>query len=438
MIVDFVGIGFGPSNLSTAVAIEEHNKSCREDEGLCGYFLESKESFEWHENMLLEDATMQISFLKDLVTLRNPCSDFSFISYLKSKGRLEKFINLKDFYPTRVEYNDYYKWAAKRLDNYVYYSSRVVNIVPVNKNGTVDYVEVHYETNENGSLVSKKIVTKSLIVSMGLDKKVPKELAVDSSKVFHNSEFLKNIESFNREKDNNFLVVGAGQSSAEIAEYLHNNFPKSKVNCLFSKFAYMPADDSAFVNQVFDLENVDMFYGCDESVRKDLLSQLAPTNYSVVDIDLIKILYSKYYKEVLSGDSRLNFINMSYITNIEKFDDEIVVTIADRKSKEVYEMKFDGVVLCTGYTPKNIIDIFPELSDYIVPAENGSLQYSRDYFLKTKNNFYPNIAVQGASEDQHGITNTLLSILPHRSGEILSKLVEEKSSTEVFSSYSVV
>ena len=32
--------------------------------------------------MLLEDATMQVSFLKDLVTLRNPASEYGFLSYL--------------------------------------------------------------------------------------------------------------------------------------------------------------------------------------------------------------------------------------------------------------------------------------------------------------------------------------------------------------------
>ena len=31
--------------------------------------------------MLIDDATMQVSFLKDLVTLRNPGSDFTFLRF---------------------------------------------------------------------------------------------------------------------------------------------------------------------------------------------------------------------------------------------------------------------------------------------------------------------------------------------------------------------
>jgi L-ornithine N5-oxygenase len=62
--------------------------------------------------MLLDDATMQVSFLKDLVTLRNPTSEFSFLCYLHSKGRLIDFINHKNLFPLRVEFHDYFAWAA--------------------------------------------------------------------------------------------------------------------------------------------------------------------------------------------------------------------------------------------------------------------------------------------------------------------------------------
>jgi lysine/ornithine N-monooxygenase len=48
--------------------------------------------------------SMQRSFSAsaDLVTLRNPQSRFTFL-----KDHLNKFINLRNFYPTRIEFNDY-------------------------------------------------------------------------------------------------------------------------------------------------------------------------------------------------------------------------------------------------------------------------------------------------------------------------------------------
>lgn len=49
-------------------------------------FLEQQPRFGWHRGMLIDNATMQVSFLKDLVTLRNPTSGFSFLCYLQSRG----------------------------------------------------------------------------------------------------------------------------------------------------------------------------------------------------------------------------------------------------------------------------------------------------------------------------------------------------------------
>ena len=85
---DVVGIGFGPSNLALAVALEEEYGS-----GVDAVFFEKQPAFGWHRGMLIEGATMQVNFLKDLVTLRNPTSRYSFVNYLHSHGRLVDFIN---------------------------------------------------------------------------------------------------------------------------------------------------------------------------------------------------------------------------------------------------------------------------------------------------------------------------------------------------------
>lgn len=112
MIYDLIGIGFGPSNLALAICVEEYNNQYKDKIEAC--FLEKQRDFFWHKDMLLPNVDIQISFLKDLVTLRNPCSSFSFINYLHQKNRLEDFINLKRFHTTREEFHDYFLWAAKK------------------------------------------------------------------------------------------------------------------------------------------------------------------------------------------------------------------------------------------------------------------------------------------------------------------------------------
>jgi L-ornithine N5-oxygenase len=58
---------------------------------------------------------MQVTFLKDLATIRNPTSRFSFLAYLRERGRLLDFINHKSLFPSRVEVHDYLEWAAAQL-----------------------------------------------------------------------------------------------------------------------------------------------------------------------------------------------------------------------------------------------------------------------------------------------------------------------------------
>src|SRR5436305_11802623 len=88
-VYDVLGIGFGPSNLAVAAAIAE--EASAPGESLSSVFLERKPSYAWHPGMLLSGAQVQLSFMKDLVTLRNPQSRFTFLKYLKDKGRLDKF-----------------------------------------------------------------------------------------------------------------------------------------------------------------------------------------------------------------------------------------------------------------------------------------------------------------------------------------------------------
>jgi lysine N6-hydroxylase len=108
-VYDFVAIGLGPFNLGLACLTAPISE-------LDGVFLERKPEFDWHPGMLLESATLQTPFLADLVTLADPASPYSFLSYLKDAGRLYSFYIRESFYPLRTEYVDYCRWprAASR------------------------------------------------------------------------------------------------------------------------------------------------------------------------------------------------------------------------------------------------------------------------------------------------------------------------------------
>src|SRR5262245_11529859 len=140
-VFDVVGVGFGPANLALAIAIAEHNAQ-PDVSPVRSLFLERQRRFGWHRGMLIDDATMQVSFLQDLVTLRNPTSDFSFLSYLHSADRLVDFINQKSLFPLRVEFHDYLEWAAARFTDEVRYGHEVTTVTPVTVGDTIEWFDV--------------------------------------------------------------------------------------------------------------------------------------------------------------------------------------------------------------------------------------------------------------------------------------------------------
>ncbi|KAJ9657529.1 hypothetical protein H2198_004290, partial [Neophaeococcomyces mojaviensis] len=75
-LYDFITIGFGPASLAIAIAICDILEE-RATHGSRSWtpklkFLEKQATFGWHAGMLLPGTKMQISFIKDLATMRNP------------------------------------------------------------------------------------------------------------------------------------------------------------------------------------------------------------------------------------------------------------------------------------------------------------------------------------------------------------------------------
>ncbi|KAL2039088.1 hypothetical protein N7G274_008137 [Stereocaulon virgatum] len=155
-IFDLVCVGFGPASLAIAVAL--HDRGVRAKV----LFIERQRSFSWHAGMLLPNARMQISFMKDLATLRDPRSKFTFVNYLKTKDRLVAFTNLSTFLPLRDEFNDYLTWCASQFEQDVRYCQETISILPINscqepvKSWQVVSKDVN--TNRQGFVTARHVV----------------------------------------------------------------------------------------------------------------------------------------------------------------------------------------------------------------------------------------------------------------------------------------
>ena len=415
---DLIGIGFGPSNVAMAIALREHNNRVGRQEAVTADFFEQQPRFGWHRGMLIDDATMQVSFLKDLVTLRNPASEYSFLCYLQSKGRLIDFINHKNLFPLRVEFHDYFEWAAAQVDDMVSYGHEVVGVAPVTRDGVVEHLEV--TVRSGGGLEVHR--ARNLVIGTGLRPLMP-EGVERGERVWHNSELLAKVDELEGTSPSRFVVVGAGQSAAENVAYLHRRFPEAEVCAVFSRYGYSPADDSSFANRIFDPQAVDEYFAAPEDVKRRLMDYHGNTNYSVVDIDLIDDLYRQSYQEKVLGTERLRFLNVSRLTGVKETPTSVRATVTSLVTGEDTDLEADVVVFATGYSPVDPTSLLGEVADRCLRDDEGRVRVERDWSIATDPTLRCGVYLQGGTEHTHGITSSLLSNTAIRVGEILDSLL---------------
>ncbi|MER7848670.1 lysine N(6)-hydroxylase/L-ornithine N(5)-oxygenase family protein [Kitasatospora sp. NPDC096077] len=426
---DLVGIGFGPANLALAIAIDDHNRRAP-GQALAVRFLEKQERFGWHRGMLLDGATMQVSFLKDLVTMRDPSSRFTFLSYLQERGRLADFINLKTFYPTRLEFHDYFEWCAAEFAGQTGYGRRVTAIRPVESGGRIERVEVVSEALDGGDREVRQ--ARNIAVGTGLTPRVPQGITL-GERVWHARDLLTKAPALAEQplRHRRIAVVGAGQSAAEAVEYLHRTFPDAEICAVLSRYGYSPADDSPFANRIFDPSAVDEFYAASEDGKRTLLDYHANTNYSVVDGELIEQLYRTVYQERVTGQERLRVLNATRLTGADHGPDGIAATVVSVTTGAERVLDCDAVVLATGYSHVDPRELLGDLAPACLTDGLGRLRVDRDHRVLTEDHVGVGIYLQGGTEHTHGITSSLLSTLAVRSGEICDSLLLRRTGEEL-------
>ncbi|MFI7386427.1 lysine N(6)-hydroxylase/L-ornithine N(5)-oxygenase family protein [Streptomyces sp. NPDC049813] len=415
---DVVGIGFGPSNLSLAVALEELGQGSSGNP-VSALFFERQDDFGWHRNMLLPSATMQISFLKDLATFRNPTSKYSFVSFLHGAGRLARFVNNQDFFPTRREFHQYLEWVAAGFRHQVRYSHEVTAIRPVtDPAGPHGCLEV--EVRHTGDRSVRVVRARNVVVSTGLAPRLPENVARDE-RVWHSSEFLTKYRAADPARLNSVAVVGAGQSAAEITRFFHDELPHAQVYSVIPSYGYALADDTPFANQVFDPTAVDDYYFGTDSARQAFWDYHKNTNYSVVDDDVIRDLFRRSYDEAVSGDQRLHFLNLTRVGAVERVGEHTRLTLTRGEARE---LDVDAVVFATGYHAMDPARLLGDYDAHFLRDAQGKHQIARDYRLVTASGEpHGRVYLQGGTEHTHGLTSSLLSNLATRSGEIADSIL---------------
>lgn len=424
LVYDYIGVGFGPSNLALAIATEEFAQRSGREPNVC--FIERKPAFSWHEGMLIDGSSMQISFLKDLATLRNPASRFTFISYLKACGRLEDFINLKTFYPSREEFNDYLGWAADAFAGQVHYGEEVTSIEPFYSAGTCAGIEV-VSRGADGQSTRRR--ARNLVLGIGGVAQIPAAFAgMTDPRIVHSSRYLGALDAMlgDGSRPRRVAVIGGGQSAAEIFHDLACRFPQVEASLLVRGGSLKPSDDSPFVNEIFNADFTDRIFAQDPAQRAQMLSEYRNTNYSVVDLELIEKIYHLFYQQKVRGQHPHRLLTHREVMAVAADDGGVELTLRNTLGGDQHRERFDAVILATGYRRDYHRTLLAGFADYI----EGDV-VDRQYRLPLRADCQAQIFLQGGCEGSHGLSDTLLSVLAMRSEELVASMFVEPAGVQV-------
>ncbi|OCK85810.1 hypothetical protein K432DRAFT_317636 [Lepidopterella palustris CBS 459.81] len=456
---DLVCVGFGPASLAIAVALHDaldSSGSSLDAPHLHGRlpkvaFLERQYQFSWHAGMLLPGAKMQITFLKDMATLRNPRSEFTFINYLHKNNRLVEFTNLSTFLPQRIEYEAYMRWCAGWFEDVVEYGQDVFQIMPEQSSGSggkVDSFFVMSRNSKTGEVSSRR--TKHVVIAAGGRPSIPKTFPQRHPRVIHSSQFSYVAPKLLKDPQFQYkiAVVGSGQSAAEIFDNLHSYYPRARTSLLIKGAALRPSDDSPFVNEIFNPSRVDSTFAQAADLRASRIAEDRNTNYGVVRLNLLDRIYETLYTQRIqygnssSEEARwphriLPYRNVVQIEESPVISDGVRLIIRDGSPRycsgaaagedkdEI--MDVDVVFVATGYT-RNVHEEL--LSDARMLMKGGDREgakweVARNYkvlFEEGKVSDEAGVWLQGCCESTHGISDTLLSILATRGGEMVRSI----------------
>lgn len=406
-IYDFVGVGIGPFNLGLACLTEPI-------EGVEALFLDKKDQFNWHPGMLLENTTLQIPFLADLVSMADPTSKFSFLKYLKDAGRMYPFYIRENFLMLRNEYNMYCKWAIEQLKN-LEFNTRVEHI-DYDENNRV--YNVSLLNTKTGNV--KRIRTRKLVLGTGTVPYIPtccKELV---GKAIHSASYLNHKKKLQTKKS--ITIVGSGQSAAEIFYDLLQEIEVYgyTLNWITRSPRFFPLEYSKLTLEMTSPEYVDYYYNLPQA-KKDKLIKEQNQLYKGINDDLIANIYDTIYtKKLLHEHVEINLRTNSSVQEASCDDQlqQFELDVHQVEQDKYYKHKTEALVLATGYQYQ--LPAFIEgIRHRISWDEKGRYQVGRNYSIDKEGE---EIFVQNAELHTHGFVTPDLGMASYRNSYLIKEM----------------
>jgi lysine N6-hydroxylase len=397
---DFIGIGLGPFNLGLACLTEPIVE-------LEGVFLDSKPHFEWHSGMFLDGAHLQTPFMSDLVTLADPTSPYSFLNYLKESGRLYSFYIRENFYPLRLEYDDYCRWAASKLSS-------------VRFNTTVTEVSYEDEVYVVRTQAGEEFRARHLVLGTGTPPYIPEACAGLGGDFIHNSRYVQHKQELQR-KDT-ITLVGSGQSAAEIYYDLLSEIDVHgyQLNWVTRSPRFFPLEYTKLTLEMTSPEYIDYFHALPEPTRYRLQTEQKGL-FKGIDGELIDSIFDLLYQKKVGGGGPVptRLLTNSSLDTATYRDGSYTLGLRQEEQGKEYELRSQGLILATGYKYTEPEFLKP-VHDLLRYDSRGNFDVARNYAIDTTGR---GIFLQNAGVHTHSITSPDLGMGAYRNAYIIRELL---------------
>lgn len=404
-IYDFIGIGIGPFNLGLA-ALSQPVTGCN------ALFFDRRNDFNWHPGLMLDDATLQVPFMADLVTMADPTSPYSFLNFMKETGRIYKFYIRENFFMLRREYNAYCRWVIDRLANCLF-AHEVMDIQYLN-----ELYQLRVRNNKTAEVATYRC--RKLVLGTGTVPYIPPAIRRQNlEKVIHTADYLHRREDLL--KENSVTIIGSGQSAAEIVRDLLPFTRKGlQLNWITRSDRFFPLENHARLTlEMTSPEYVDYFYGLSKAKRAQLLAK-HNILYKGVNYGLINEIFDTLYTmEVADGKVNVTLIANSELQElVPEAKGSYRLTFLQQEQQKLYQLSSSFVVMATGYKYEEP-HFLSGIAERLRRTTTGSLEVARNYTVdKNKQEIY----VQNAELQTHGFVTPDLGMGAYRNAYILNEL----------------
>ncbi|MCH2205755.1 MAG: SidA/IucD/PvdA family monooxygenase [Lentisphaerales bacterium] len=411
-IYDVVAVGLGPFNLGLAALLEENTDKQ-------ALFLEKKEEFHWHPGMLIEGTILQVPFLADLVSLVDPCSEYSFLSYLKNRRRLYKFYFFEDYHIPRQEYSSYCRWVSEKLENCQFGAD--VHTVVLRDD---ELFEVTYMANGE----SRRILAENVVMGTGTSPVIPEcvQQYREDESILHSSTYLQSKE--NLQNGSKIAVIGSGQSAGEIFLDLLQGDANSEYCWLTRSDGFFPMEYSKLGLEYFSPEYIDFFHKLSREERvKTVKSQ--DLLYKGISADTIAEIYNLlYHRSVENNPTHSKLFSHAEVVGVQRNDERSgykwKVDVRHKKTGTKHVMECDSLVFATGY--KSFLpDLLDGVSCYLTSTDLEELNIDRQYRLELSGKSKGSMFIQNGDLFTHGVAAPDLGLGVHRNSVIINALCGE-------------